>query len=70
MGAALKGDTAVPNCMTQKLVTYGLGRELTSDDSAAVTNMVTSVANGGNHLRDVIVAFVHDPRFTARRGGQ
>ena len=69
LGRLLKANPAVPRCVAQKMMSYALGRELAAADGASIDAIVGSVGKQGNKLRDLALAIVHDPHFTARRGG-
>ena len=52
--------------LTEKLLVYATGRPLSFHDRRAVDRIVTSVAQGGNGFRDLIVALVQSESFATR----
>lgn len=53
-------------CLTEKLMTYGLGRELGYSDRDAVQAVAAQAAAGGNGLRTLILSIVQSPAFSRR----
>ena len=59
----LTGDDRVPLCVTQKLMTYALGRSLTEADEAAAKDVVARTESGGHRIHDVIAEIAVSPPF-------
>jgi hypothetical protein len=53
-------------CLAEKLMTYGLGRELGYSDRDEVAAVVARTANAGNGLRTLVVSIVQSPLFSRR----
>jgi hypothetical protein len=53
-------------CLTRKLLTYGLGRELAFSDRGAVETIDRQVASQGNGLRALVHAIVRSEIFHTR----
>jgi len=53
-------------CLTEKLLTYGLGREMGYSDRDEIEAIVTKTAWAGNGLRTLIVNIVQSPLFSRR----
>lgn len=54
------------HCLTEKLLTYGLGREMGFSDRAAIDAISQSVAKQGGGLRSLIQAIVQSETFATR----
>jgi hypothetical protein len=50
-------------CLTEKMMTYALGRGLTEDDKPAVQNIVSRVAAGGYRFSTLVLEIVNSPEF-------
>ncbi len=69
MSEVVSADPRFLACMTEKLVTYGLGRAPTAGDRRARQAIDADwQAPGKGHLADLIGAIVRSPSFTHRRG--
>ncbi len=55
------------SALTEKLLTFALGRGITPKDGPAVRKIVDSASNTGYKLSDIIVALVQSPPFTMRQ---
>ncbi len=53
-------------CLTEKLMTYGLGRELGYSDRDEVESVVAKAAADGSGLRTLILAIVQSPAYSRR----
>jgi hypothetical protein len=53
-------------CLTEKLMTYGLGRELGYSDRDEVESVVAKAAVDGSGLRALILAIVQSPAYSRR----
>jgi len=53
-------------CITEKLLSYALGREMGFSDRAAITKIVEQAQAGGNGLRTLIHAIVQSETFATR----
>ena len=53
--------------MTEKLLTYALGRGLTHADMPAVRRILRETADGGYRLQDIILSLVRSDQFQLRR---
>ena len=53
--------------MTEKLLTYALGRGLTHADMPAVRRILRETADGGYRLQDIILSVVRSDPFQSRR---
>ena len=53
--------------MTEKLLTYALGRGLTHADMPAVRRILRETADGGYRLQDIILSLVRNDQFQLRR---
>lgn len=79
LGHIMHDDAQLPFCMTQKTMTYALGRGIdagSGDDGAGgpggtevcnVEDVVARFAAGGYKMSDLIVAVVQSPAFRMRR---
>ena len=54
------------HCLTEKLLTYGLGREMGYSDRDEIDSIVKKTAAAGNGLRTLIVSIVQSPTFARR----
>lgn len=59
-------QVAFAHCLTEKLLTYGLGREMGYSDRDEIESIVTKTASSGNGLRTLIVHIVESPLFSRR----
>jgi hypothetical protein len=53
-------------CLTEKLMTYALGRGLTESDKPAVQQIVSRVAAGGYKFSTLVLEIVNSPEFQMR----
>jgi hypothetical protein len=54
-------------CLTQKLLTYALGRGLERYDKRTVDAIVTKIGTQGNHFSALVSAIVTSDPFLKRR---
>lgn len=59
----LKQKNKVAKCLTQKMLTYALGRELGFQDRPAVESIVDELAERGNGLSDLVEIVVTSDKF-------
>ena len=65
--AILKGrEAAFARCLTEKLMTYALGRGLEYDDHAAVAEIVNAAAGDGYRMQSLLLGVVHSDPFQKR----
>ncbi|WP_342377179.1 DUF1592 domain-containing protein [Myxococcus stipitatus] len=64
----VKADPKLPECMTEHLLTYALGRGTSEADACAVRLIAASAEARGGRLSDYILAIVLSDHFTSRRG--
>src|SRR5260221_12952288 len=57
-------------CVSQNMLAYALGRELTPADQCEQTRVSSQVQALGGHLSDLIAAITRSPMFAYRTGGQ
>ncbi len=62
----LAHSDAFAHCLTEKLLTYGLGREMGFSDRDAIDALVKQTARDGNGLRTLIHAIVESDAFATR----
>lgn len=55
-------------CVTEKLLTYALGRGLDPADAPAVDRIAAEVAAGGGKFSTLLAGITTSPQFTLRRG--
>ena len=55
------------NCLTEKLLTYGLGRGLTSSDRTTVSRIEGKVSESGYKFSSLIYAIIDSPAFQMKR---
>lgn len=65
MARALADDAQVQQCLPRQVLTYGLGRPLTSADETAVTESHRWFANSGFVLRELVAGVVQTDAFLA-----
>jgi hypothetical protein len=65
-------QTAFTSCLTEKLLTYALGRGLEYDDQGTVDDVVAAAGNDGYRFQTLLLAIVHSEPFQKRKvpGGQ
>ena len=61
---------AFVGCVTQKLMTYALGRALGPDDAASVHAITSSVSESQAGLGTLVDEIVHTPEFRSPKGNQ
>jgi hypothetical protein len=67
----LKADRdAFTECLTEKLLTYALGRGLESYDKPTVKKIAREVAANDYRFSSLVIAIVKSPPFQMRKGGQ
>lgn len=64
----LANDPRFTHCMTEKMLTYALGRGMEAHDEVAVDRIHDKLLARGASLRDLIVLIVQSDRFLYRRG--
>ena len=57
---------AFAHCLTEKLLTYGLGREMGFSDRPAIDTIVQQTASGNNGLRRLLHAIIGSETFATR----
>jgi hypothetical protein len=57
-------------CLTEKLITYALGRGLTENDKPAVQQIVSRVSAGGYKFSTLVLEIVNSPQFQMRGAEQ
>ena len=62
----LAHSDAFAHCLTEKLLTYGLGREMGFSDRDAIDALVKQTARDGNGLRTLLHAIVESDTFATR----
>ncbi len=67
LAGVLKNDPRFAQCLSRKVLTYALGRELTMDDECAVQALTDSQALKGYRLKELAVSVVKSPAFRNRR---
>ena len=60
------GQDDFRRCLTKKLLTYGLGRELGFSDRPAIARIMSESAAQGNGLRSLIHLIVASETFSTR----
>lgn len=69
--ALLKTDRdAFTECLTEKLLTYALGRGLDSNDQPTVRKIAAGVAAGGFRFSSLVLEIVGSPAFQMRKGAR
>jgi len=63
----LKRPELFVNTMTEKLLTFALGRGLESDDAPTVRKIVREAQTNGYHFSSIILGIVNSTPFTMRR---
>jgi hypothetical protein len=56
------------NCLTEKMMTYALGRGLKPYDRPAVREIESKLATSGYHFRDLVFEIIRSVPFQQRRG--
>ncbi len=67
--AFLERPEAFVRTLTEKLVTYALGRGVEPSDAPAIREIVRSASHRGYRFSDVIAGIVRSVPFTMREGG-
>lgn len=62
----LEHQAEFAHCLTEKLMTYGLGREMGYSDRDEIDSVLAKTAGAGNGLRTLIVTIVQSPTFSRR----
>jgi len=70
LAQVLKADPRFTTCMSKKMLTYALGRELTPPDDCLVNALTQQQAANGYRLSELAVAVVKSPAFRNRRPGK
>jgi len=60
-------DERLPRCLTQKVLTYAVGRGFTNDDDTAIKNVLASTTSSGQGLRGVFGSAALSESFKSRR---
>ncbi len=66
----LADDPMYANCVTEKFLTYALGRGVEKWDHPQIESILTETAFDGYRTTDIIKAIVTSPAFRMRRGGE
>jgi hypothetical protein len=66
--AILKADPELDVCITQHLLTYGLGRGPTGADACTLEDITQKAEVRGGRLADLLLAITQSEAFTHRRG--
>jgi hypothetical protein len=66
--ALLKNPDLFVTTVTEKLMTYGLGRGLTSSDMPQVRAIVRATRAGGHRFSSIVLGIVNSPSFLGRAG--
>lgn len=70
LAQTLKTDPRFARCISKKMLTYSLGRELTTADDCTVDGLTKLSQDNGYRLRELAVAVVKSPSFRNRRPGK
>jgi hypothetical protein len=70
LAGVLKSDPRFTSCISKKMLTFALGRELTSNDNCTVNALTQVQAANGYRLSELAVAVVKSPAFRSRRPGK
>ncbi|MFP2927817.1 DUF1592 domain-containing protein [Pyxidicoccus sp. 3LG] len=68
MRSYVKKDPKLPACLTEHLLTYALGRGMSTADECAVKEIAALAEASGGRLSDYILSIVLSDHFTKRRG--
>jgi hypothetical protein len=69
MKALLKENmTDFTRCLTEKMLTYSLGRGIETYDKVTVNELVSTAARHEYGLQSLVTAIVHSAPFQQRRG--
>jgi hypothetical protein len=68
LSQTIKADEKLPNCMTQELFVFGLGRDNSKADACMLRDISNDFKAKGYRLPELIVGLVQSPAFTHRRG--
>jgi hypothetical protein len=66
----LAGSARVRSCISSKMLSYVVGRELGPNDLCEQQRIAAQVQSGGGHLLDVMTAILRGPSFRYRLGGK
>jgi hypothetical protein len=58
------------HCLTEKLLTYAIGRGVESFDAAAIDGVVSAAKTGNYRISTLILGVVHSDPFQKRNGKQ
>jgi hypothetical protein len=64
---SLKEDPRIPACATKKLMTYALGRRLTSEDAKTIGFITTRTQPNGHRIQDTIAEIALSTPFRMRQ---
>ena len=64
----IRAREEVPRCVTEKLLTYSLGRALGHSDHCFIDAITEATAEGGHKLDDIVVQVVLSPAFRMTEG--
>ncbi|MBX7100386.1 MAG: DUF1592 domain-containing protein [Myxococcaceae bacterium] len=67
LATLLKGDPRLTRCMTQKMLTYALGRELAAGDACTVSTLEQQLAARGQRLSALVELVATSVPFTMRQ---
>lgn len=68
LARAIQSHEKVPQCLTRKLMTYGLGRGLKPTDDCFVEDVTADFAADGYTLESLLISLTKSGAFTTRRG--
>jgi hypothetical protein len=68
LGQVLKADPRVPRCISRKVFTYAIGRELNSADTCALDLLTNGMQARGYRLKELALQVVKTNQFRQRRG--
>ncbi len=71
LSKVLKDDPRVPRCISRKMLTFAIGRELNNtSDKCTLDGLTATMAKEGNRLPALAVEIVKSPQFLQRRGAK
>lgn len=68
LAQVVKADPQFPRCVSRKLLTYAIGRELTAADDCTLDAVVEALKLKNYRLKELAVQVVKTPQFRTRRG--
>ena len=67
---AAQRQTDFCRCLTEKMLTYALGRGIEYYDAPAVEAILKRMDRHQGQLQQLVLGIVHSPPFQKRRGGE